>query len=77
MKWILIYTFLLVSGESVEAEMPAADPAGHRPVRSLAQCERIAQEQASRMLQSFDAAENRIFVDVRIRCERKTLRRRP
>ena len=77
MKWILIYTFLLASGETVEAEMPAADPARHTPVRSLAHCERIAQEQAFRMLQSFDEAQNRVFADVHIRCERKVARRRP
>lgn len=71
MRIFLLYAFLLANGESLTAEREAASPQGHRPVRSMRECERIAAAQAERFRMVFATAENRLFTDVTIRCEKR------
>ena len=76
MKILFLYSFLLASGQTLEAEKIAVDPARHRPVRTLHECERIAAAQAERFRMAFATSENGIFVDVTITCERRGAQRR-
>ena len=76
MRIFLLYAFLLANGESLTAEREAANPQGHRPVRTLHECKRIAAAQAERFRMAFATSENGIFVDVTITCERRGAQRR-
>ena len=69
MKMWLIYTFILASGQTLDAVRPAVDD-GYRPVRNAQRCEQLAAEQAERMRAVF-ARGNGIFQDVVIDCRRK------
>ena len=74
MKFLFLYSFLLASGQTLEAERQAVDPARHRPVRTMQHCEQLAMEQAERMREAFRVSTNPMFQDVIITCEK---RRRP
>ena len=69
MKIVMIYTFLLASGQTLDAVRPAVDPAGYRPVRTVQRCEELAMEQEERMRAVF-ANGNGMFQDVTIQCRR-------
>ena len=71
MKIVAIYVFLLASGQTLEAERPAVDPAGHKPIRTIQRCEELATEQAIRFREAFAVSSSPMFQDVTIRCERR------
>ena len=68
MKYILMYTFLLASGQTLTAEQEAHDR--WKPVISLTRCQQIAEAQELRMRSSI-AEGNGLIVDVRVKCARK------
>ena len=71
MRLLFLYTFILASGATIDAEMEAVNPQGYKPVRSMQECERLADEQAGRFRQSFAVSDNGMFVDVVIHCEKR------
>lgn len=54
-SFVLFFTFTLASGDIVTAMQDATHLEEYKPVRTLAQCERVAMEREARM--------NRGFVD--------------
>lgn len=72
MTYILMFTFLLASGQTLTAEQEAHDQ--WKPVRNLTRCQQIAATQELRMRSSIDAG-NGLIVDVRVRCERRKHKR--
>ncbi len=71
MKIVVVYAFLLASGQTLEAERQAVDPTGHKPIRSMQQCEEMVMEQAIRFREAFATSSSPMFQDVTIRCERR------
>jgi len=73
MTYILMYAFLLASGQTLTAEQEAHDR--WRPVRTLTRCHEIAAEQELRMRQSISDG-NGLIVAVKVRCERRKHKKR-
>lgn len=71
MKILFLYSFLLASGQTLEAEKIAVDPERHRPVRTMQHCEQLAMEQEARMREAFRVSTNPLFQDVTITCKKR------
>jgi len=74
MSYILIFTFLLASGQTLTAEQEAHTDRW-RPVTSLTRCQEIAAAQELRMKQSISDG-NGLIVDVSVSCSRKKHKKR-
>ena len=71
MQYVLIFTFLLASGDSIVTEQEAHK--NWKPLKSIEQCQEVAKSQEARM--KIDVSKgNGLFVDVRIDCVRKNFK---